>query len=454
MAGSARGKGVLGLRGDRVGFTRNVYLPVQRFIQTEWVGSALLLIAAVTAILWANSGAADSYHRLWETVISVDLGVVSLSKDLGHWVNDGLMAVFFFVIGLEIKREFLHGNLSDRRTAALPILAAIGGMVVPALIYFALNPEGEASRGWGIPMATDIAFALGILGLAGRGIPSSVRVFLLALAVVDDIGAIIVIALFYTASLSIQALLWGAVLIIVILVMQRLGVRSVLAYVAVGTLFWFAIFESGVHATIAGVILGVLTPSRPLVDPENYAAAGRELIDRVEEAEARDDHNATEEALGRMEELTVWTESPLERLERSVHPWSAYLVLPVFALANSGVEVSADAVGTALQTPVAVGIVLGLIAGKLIGVILAAWIGVKIGWAVLPPRVNWRHLVGAALLAGVGFTVSIFITGLAFEDPTTVQNAKIGILTASLAAGILGFTFLKLAGKGGEGEAH
>ncbi len=445
MAGSARGRGSLEARGGSVSFTKNVYMPAQRFIQTEWVGSLLLLLAAVTALLWANSPFSESYYHLWESVVTLDLGILTLSKDLGHWINDGLMAIFFFVIGLEIKREFLHGNLSNRRSAMLPILAALGGMVVPALIYLALNPSGEFSKGWGIPMATDIAFALGILGLVGRRIPSEVRIFLLALAVVDDIGAIMVIAVFYTASLSIEALAVGALLIVIILAMQRLGIRSIAAYLVVGVFFWLAIFESGIHATIAGVILGALTPSVPYLNPDDYQKKASALMSSLAEAESAGRHSASEAILGQLEELTASTEAPLERLERKVHPWSSYVVLPLFALANSGVALSGAAIQGAFESSVALGIMLGLIVGKLVGVLLFTWIGVKIGVALIPPGVSWGYLTGAALLAGVGFTVSIFITGLAFEDQAVIDQAKIGILMASLFAGVVGFTFLRLS---------
>ncbi len=453
MAKTPRTRGSLELRGDQVGFTRRVYLPVQQFIQTEWIGSAFLLAAAIVALVWANPPWADAYHGLWETRLTIDVGLFSISKDLHHWVNDGLMAIFFFVVGLEIKREVLHGNLSEPRQAALPMMAALGGMVVPALAYWLLNAGGPGVSGWGIPMATDIAFALGVLGLLGRSIPTQVRIFLLALAIVDDLGAILVIALFYTETLEPMALVWAAGLLGGILAMRKAGVRSVGAYSVVGFLFWAAFLQSGIHATLAGVILGAVTPSRPFFDHRTFSDRAGELLATFKGALDAGDHDVVEATLGRMEELTEGTEAPLEKLERTVHPWSAYLVLPLFALANSGVSLSGEAVRAAAESPVTLGVVLGLVLGKLVGVLGGSWLGVRLGWAVLPPGVRWIHLAGTALLAGIGFTVSLFIAELAFQDPAMVAQAKVGILVASLVAGVGGYLFLRLgAGSGGAPE--
>ncbi|MGD2067302.1 MAG: Na+/H+ antiporter NhaA [Gemmatimonadota bacterium] len=451
MAGTnPRTRGSLKIRADRIDFTGRVYLPVQQFVQVEWVGSVLLFVAAVAALIWANSPWAEGYHHLWDTYLTLDLGVLHVEETLHHWINDGLMAVFFFVVGLEIKRELLHGNLSDPRQASLPALAALGGMVVPALVYFALNRSGPEAAGWGIPMATDIAFALGVLGLLGRRLPSQLRVFLLALAIVDDLGAILVIAVFYTSGISLEALAYGAGLIGVLLVMRWAGVRSVMAYAFVGFFFWVAILESGIHATIAGVILGALTPSRPYVDPDEYEELAPGLVERYQEARDRGDHHEAEAVLGMLEELSAGTEAPLERMERKFHPFSAYVVLPVFALANSGVELSGEAIAAAMASSVSLGIAGGLIVGKLVGVLLASWLAVVTGLAVLPPGVRWVHVAGTGLLAGIGFTVALFITQLAFTDPVLVDQGKIGILGASILAGVVGYLFLRLSPATGE----
>jgi NhaA family Na+:H+ antiporter len=445
MAGSKRSLGSIELRAAQERVAREVHLPVQDFIRTEWIGSGVLLAAAVLALALANSPWAEAFHRLWEVTITLDVGLVAISKSLHHWINDGLMALFFFLVGLEIKRELLHGHLSDPRKAALPAFAALGGMVGPALLYAALNAGTAGARGWGIPMATDIAFALGVLGLLGRSIPGQLRVFLLALAIVDDLGAILVIAIFYTEHIVPGAFLVGAGALAVVLAMRWLGVRSTAAYILPGFIFWVAILKSGVHATIAGVVLALMTPSRHYYDDKTTIDLGRELLERFERAVERDDHDDAEATLGQMEVLVVGTESPLERLERTIHPWTAFLVLPIFALANAGVAVSGAVLAEAARSPVALGIVGGLIVGKMVGIVGFSWLAVKLGFADLPDGVVWMHVVGVSLLAGIGFTVSLFITELAFADPQLVAMAKVGILGASATAGVFGFFLLKLA---------
>ena len=443
MGGSSRSRGRLELRVEQDEVARSLHLPVQEFIRTEGVGSAVLLVAAVTALVLANSPLGHAFHDLWETKVTLDLAVVAISKSLHHWVNDGLMALFFFVVGLEIKRELTHGHLSDRKMATLPAVAALGGMVGPALIYLAVNAGDEGARGWGIPMATDIAFALGVLGLLGRSIPAQLRIFLLALAIVDDLGAILVIALFYTEQIAPGALGAGALILGFILLLRVVGVRTSAAYVIPGFLFWAAILESGVHATLAGVVLGLLTPSSHYYDHGTALERGRPLLDRLEEAVSRHDHDEIEATLGRMEELVVGTESPLERLERKVHPWTAFIVLPLFALVNAGVVVTPETLTAALRSPVAVGIAAGLVVGKLGGIVLASWLAVRLGAAVLPDGVGWGHIAGVSLLGGIGFTVSLFITELAFTDPEMIAAAKLSILVTSVAAGAIGFAVLK-----------
>lgn len=443
MGGASRSRGLLELRATKERTARDFHLPVQRFLHTEGTGSAVLLAAALAALVVANSPAAAAFDALWEAKVTLDLVVVEISKSLHHWVNDGLMALFFFVVGLEIKRELLHGHLSDPRQAALPALAALGGMAGPALLYLALNAGGDAARGWGIPMATDIAFALGVLGLLGRAIPSQLRVFLLALAIVDDLGAILVIAVFYTEQIAPAALGAGALILGFVMLLRALGVRTSGAYAVAGFLFWVAILESGVHATVAGVILAFMTPGSHDYDDRTALAEGRTLLDRLEGAIGKGDHDEIEATLGQMEELVVGTESPLERLERRIHPWTAFIVLPLFALVNAGVAVTPDALSAALGSPVALGIAFGLVLGKLAGIFGASWLAVRTGIASLPDGVRWSHVAGAALLGGIGFTVSLFITELAFTEPELIATAKLAVLVTSAAAGAIGYAVLR-----------
>jgi NhaA family Na+:H+ antiporter len=355
------------------------------------------------------------------------------------------MGVFFFVVGLEIKRELLQGELADRRRAMFPVAAALGGMVIPAAIYAALNAGSLGARGWGIPMATDIAFALGVLALLGDRIPSSLRVFLLALAIVDDLGAILVIAVFYTEQISWLAL--GAALLVLLLVfaMRLVGVVSVYLYILVGAMLWLAVLKSGVHATVAGVLLGAATPAQPYLTRRTFADSAQSLLTRFRKAMQAEEYETADAALGELEDVIEATESPLDRLLRVVHPWSSYLVLPVFALANSGVEVSPETAARALNSAVTLGVGAGLILGKPIGILLFAWIAVRLAVADPLAGVNWKQLAGAGLLAGIGFTVSIFIASLSFEGTALLSEAKMGVLAGSLLAGVGGFLCLRLA---------
>jgi NhaA family Na+:H+ antiporter len=439
----ARSRGIVEKRAERSYIVRKALLPVQALIEAQEVSAALLLAAAVAALLWANSPWSPSYFHLWETVITVDVGFFRLSEDLHHWINDGLMALFFFQVGLEIKRELVEGELSRLQSAALPVAGAVGGMLLPALIYLLLNAGSEGARGWGIPMATDIAFALGVLALLGDRIPAPLRIFLLALATVDDIGAILVIAVFYTQHLSLRALGVATLILGVIVTMRQIEVRNVGLYVLAGALFWVAVQQSGIHATIAGVILGLLTPHDPWFGRVAYAGTAETLLKEYREALAEGDENRADAILGQLEELTEGTEGPLERIERQVRPWVGYLVMPLFALANSGVPLASDMLRDAAASPITLGVLLGLLAGKLAGVLVFAWTTVRVGIAALPEGVSWPHVAGAGLLAGIGFTVSLFITGLAFTEARLIAEAKIGILAASLLAGISGYLFLR-----------
>ncbi|NDL60439.1 Na+/H+ antiporter NhaA [Phytoactinopolyspora sp. XMNu-373] len=417
---------------------RLVGRPVAAFLRVEAAGGILLLIAAVTALVWANSAWSEAYEQLWTTEFTLRLGTFELSEDLRHWVNDALMALFFFVVGLEIKYELTCGELRDPRSAAVPIVAAFGGMAVPAAIYTAFNFGGAGAHGWGIPMATDIAFALGVLAVLGRRIPSSARVFLLTLAIVDDIGAISVIALFYTDELSLPWLGLALLGLLAVIALRRVRVWSLYVYILLGLFVWVATFQSGVHATIAGVVLGLLTPAEPLLDQEQARAYARESVpDRLGPEELR-----------RYRFLLGESVSMAERLERALHPWSSYVVLPIFALANAGIDLRGGVLGEAVTSSVTVGVVAGLVLGKTLGVSLTAWIVVRLGWGRLPTGVSWLTMLGLAMVAGIGFTVSLFITGLAFGPGAAIADeAKVGVLAASVIAASLGALFLIFAGK-------
>ncbi|WP_416955171.1 Na+/H+ antiporter NhaA [Nocardioides sp. T5] len=412
---------------------RLVARPVREFLRVEAAGSILLLIAAATALLWANSPWASSYDALWHAHLTLDVGPLHLDESLQHWVNDALMVIFFFVVGLEIKYELVNGDLRDPRTAALPIVAAVGGMVVPAGIYLALNPPGSAgSDGWGIPMATDIAFAVGVLGILGRRIPSAARLFLLTLAIVDDIGAILVIAVFYTSDLSLSWLAIALGLLAAMVAARLLRVWSTVVYALLGIGVWFALLESGVHATLAGVAIGLLAPAKPLL---------KEEVARDYAGKALRDHHLNPDELARLRFLLKESVSVVERLISTLHPVSAYVVLPVFALANAGVELGA--IGEVFTEPVGLGIVLGLVLGKPVGILVTSYLAVRLGIAKLPEDTSWPMVVGLGAVAGIGFTVSIFIAGLSFPGSDLLtEEAKIAILLASVIAAVLGVVLL------------
>ena len=417
---------------------RLVARPLREFLRVEAAGSVLLLIAAAVALIWANSPAASSYDAFWHTSIGIDLGGYTLEDTLQHWVNDALMVIFFFVVGLEIKYELVSGDLRDPKTAALPIIAAIGGMVVPAGIYLAVTGFGDAGEGWGIPMATDIAFAIGVIGLLGRRIPSAARLFLLTLAIVDDIGAIIVIAVFYTAELHVTWLALAVGLLVLMIVLQKLRIWSFPVYIVIGVVLWFALFQSGVHATLAGVAIGLITPARALL---------KEDVARSYARSALADHHMDPDELGRMRFLLAESVPVVERLQSTLHPLSAYVALPVFALANAGVDLGGF--GEAVSSPVSLGIIAGLVLGKPLGIVLASFIAVRLGLGRLPDRTTWSMLVGLGSIAGIGFTVSLFIAGLSFPgNEALTEDAKVGILVASAAAALLGLAILHIATSG------
>ena len=404
--------------------------PIEQFLRTESASGVLLLGVAIIAMIWVNSAWSGSYETLWGTHISINIGPFEIEEDLRHWVNDALMVIFFFVVGLEVKYELVAGHLRDPKAAALPILAAIGGMAVPAMIYFLIAGGTDGAHGWGIPMATDIAFAVGVLGLLGRRIPSAARVFLLTLAIVDDIGAIVVIAIFYTSDLSLGWLAAAGLLFLVIVVLRRLRVWSLPLYALIGVFGWFATYQSGVHATIAGVILGLLTPARSLL---------QESVARKYANTALRDNHLDAAELSHLRFLLSESVPVAARLQNRLHPFSSYVVLPIFALANAGIDLGGGALSKALESSVTMGVAAGLLLGKVIGITAASWLAVVIGVGRLPGRTGWPVMVGLGLVAGVGFTVSLFITGLSFPgSDDLVADAKVGILGASLLAALLG----------------
>jgi len=406
--------------------------PVLRFIDREVASGVLLLVATAVALVWVNSGWGDSYHEFWHTEIELAVGTWHLPHmSLGHFVNDALMALFFFVVGLEIKRELVTGDLSSARAAALPVIGAVGGMAVPALLYLMLNTAGEASRGWGIPMATDIAFAVGIVALLGSRVSPKIKLFLLTLAIVDDIGAIAVIAIFYTSDLSTQWLLTALAGLLVVWILQRARVWAIPVYAVLGIFVWYATLESGVHATIAGVALGLLTPARPLLNQRDAQQIVDALPSDANVAEVRHASFLAQESV------------PLtERLENLLHPFTAFMIIPIFALANAGIELSSDTIADAAASNVTLGILVGLVVGKPVGITLFTWVATRFGFA-LPDDVNWAQFTGMGLAAGIGFTVSIFVAGLAFEDHAITDLAKIGILMASLIAAVAALLLLR-----------
>lgn len=406
---------------------RSLPTVVARFLRTEASGGVVLVVAAMVALSWANSPWQHGYETLWHSHVGVRIGPFRLDEDLRQFVNDGLMALFFFVVGLEIKREVVHGELADRRVAALPVFAAVGGMVLPAILYVLVTGGGAGGHGWGIPMATDIAFALGVLALLGSRVPAALKLFLLTLAIVDDVGAILVIAAFYSANIDAAALFVAGAGLGLYALLRRLRVDWSPVYIGLAVAVWYATYQSGVHATIAGVALALLTPTHRLAPADTARRWAEGLSDEPSASE-----------IHQMTIIARESVSPAEHLEEMLHPLTSFVVLPLFALANAGVEMRSDMLSGKGATRVAIGVVVGLVAGKLLGILGGAWLGVRLRVAVLPDQVRWRHLAGAAALGGIGFTVSLFIAGLAFSDPTLIDAAKLAILMASVASAILG----------------
>ncbi|HEX5949635.1 MAG TPA: Na+/H+ antiporter NhaA [Actinomycetota bacterium] len=418
---------------------RVVLQPLQSFLQTEVAGGVLLLIATAVALVWANAWE-GSYERVWSTELTIGLGAWNLTDDLAHWVSDGLMTLFFLVVGLEIKREILTGELRDRRAAAVPVLAALGGMVVPALLFLAIVAGGDGSEGWGVPMATDIAFALGVLTLVARSAPASLKPFLLTLAIVDDIGAIVVIAVFYSDGVSVEPLLVAVAACVAIALLQRIHVRATAVYVLLGVAVWVAAFESGVHPTIAGVVLGLLTPAVPFQRPTAVSGEAHRIADETVDEPSPPDADAPYWLY--LAGLSREAVSPLARVESLLHPWVSFVIMPLFALSNAGVGLSAGALSEAATSRAAIGIVVGLVVGKPLGIALATAAAVRTGIGPRPTGAGWRDVVGVGALAGIGFTISLLITDLAFAGTPLEESTKVGILAASILAGAIGAVVL------------
>jgi NhaA family Na+:H+ antiporter len=418
----------------------------QRFFRTEAAGGSVLLLFGIAALLLANSPLADTYQRLWQVRLTVGTVSHSLSLTLHQWIDDGLMATFFLLVGLEIKRELIAGELASVKKAALPIACAIGGMIVPATLYLMCNTNGLGARGWGIPVATDIAFALGALALIAPDAPVGARVLLTALAIVDDLGAVVIIAMFYSHAIAWSALLGAGVIIALLIGFNLIGVSRLWPYLLAGIPLWYFVYESGVHATVAGVALAFTIPMHTRINATEFSRKARNLSDRFDRTESGDlrvpTSKAQQEALFAIEHASEAMTAPILRLERALHGFSAFVVMPLFAFANAGVRIA----GPLQHAPVTVGILLGLVVGKPLGVMVAAFGATKSGIAQLPRGVGWGSLLGYACLAGIGFTMSLFIAMLAFDENGPINAAKSGVLAGSLLAGIAGAVVLRIAG--------
>lgn len=420
--------------------------PLESFVKTSVSGIGLLLLGAGLALVLANTPLSDSYERFWSTELTIGVGDYGITESLRHWVNDGLMALFFFILGLEIKREVLVGELRYPRQAALPIAAALGGAVVPALLFALLNLGGDGARGWGIPMGTDTAFALGIISLLGARVRPLLLVFLTAFAIVDDILAVLVIAVFYTESLSWPALGAAVLLLGALVVANFAGFHRWPVYAVLGVAVWVAVFASGIHGTLAGVLVAMTVPARSWINPSEFLVRSRQLIDDFERACYATPHMLSNEpqqqATQSLARLTEQVETPMTHLEHQLNPWVAFGVLPLFAFANAGIPV-VDGLGDALASPVTWGVIVGLVVGKPVGIVLFTWLAVRTGLAWLPGAIKWSHIGGVGVLGGIGFTMSLFITELAFEAGPDSDAARIGILLASIIAGLIGYIVLR-----------
>ena len=427
----------------------SVLTPLEEFIHRQTTSGILLMLCAVVALYIANSSWNDAYHHLLEMKFTIGVESFQISKSIHHWINDGLMALFFFVVGLELKREILVGELADMQQALFPIVAAIGGMVVPVAIYISISPEGHTMDGWGIPMATDIAYALGTLALLGNRIPKNLLTFLVALAIVDDLGAVLVVAVFYTETINTTALITAGAILFLLVSLNLGGIRKPLPYVLLGIILWIAMLMSGVHATLAGIFLAFTIPMRPKYDPERFISLINSMVSKVKEAYKKETNILINDELRAnvraLEKGVNLVQAPAQVMERKMHLPSAYLIIPIFALANAGIPIDLSSFGNIVTSPVSLGIIGGLVLGKLLGIAGFTWVAVKLGITSLPQGLNFKHIVGVGLMGGIGFTMSIFIAELGFaHHETDLLIAKTGILIASLIAGVTGFLWLYL----------
>jgi len=421
--------------------------PLDEFIHRQTTSGILLMLCAIIALYLANSQWSEAYHHILETTFTIGFPGFELSKSIHHWINDGLMAIFFFVVGLELKREILVGELANPKQALLPIVAAFGGMIVPVVIFMAINPDGHAFKGWGIPMATDIAFALGALALLGKRVPKTLLTFLVALAIVDDLGAVAVIALFYTETLNLVALAVVGMMLFLLIALNLGGIRRPLPYILLGVVLWIAMLMSGVHATLAGIFLAFTIPLQPKYDPKRFLSHINEMVDHIKSSFQREPNivkngelRSRVQALGDGVQLV---QAPAQILEHKMHLPSAYIVIPIFSLANAGIPIDGSDFAITIAHPVTMGIIAGLVAGKLIGIAGFSWLVVKMGFTTLPSDINFKHIIGVGLMGGIGFTMSIFVAELGFvQHANELLMAKTGILVASMLAGISGFVWL------------
>ena len=430
-----------------------VLTPLEEFVHNQTASSILLVIATIVALFVANSSTfSETYQHILHTPLSLTLSNWGISMSLHHWVNDALMAIFFFVVGMELKREILVGELSDIRKASLPIIAAIGGMLVPALIYFIFNPTGDEARGWGVPMATDIAFAVGALVLLAKRVPKSLITFLIALAIADDLGAVLVIAVFYTEQIVTNWLIISAILVALLFVLNFSGVRSAFPYFIIAVILWYAMMQSGVHATLAGVLGAFTVPARSKYDPALFISRIKEQVANFASHQKTGTGLMTNqklyETVETIEDSVIGVQSPLQRLEQIWHIPVAFFIIPTFALFNAGIAIKLDALGDTFSDPVMLGVMLGLVFGKFIGISGACWLALKLNIGRLPTGARFSQLAAVSVLAGIGFTMSIFIAELAFKGhPDYLLMAKTGVIFASLIAAIIGFSWLWLLGK-------
>ncbi len=425
---------------------KRVSTPFEHFIHSQTTTGLVLMLMTIAALMLANSPLAEAYSHFFHTKIDFNVGNWKLSHTIHHWINDGLMGIFFFMVGLEIKREVLVGELSNFKVAILPILSAIGGMLLPALIYISINQGQAGANGWGIPMATDIAFAISALVLLGNRVSPALVTFLVALAIVDDLGAVLVIAIFYTEEIRFVALSLAGVAFGVMILFNRFGIHAILPYFIVGLFMWFFMLESGVHATIAGVIAAMTIPSRPKLAPTDFTMSTKNLLDEYDNYPVATDHTMHENQkaiLLNIKDTIDSVGSPSARLEHDLHLPVSLIVIPLFALANAGISIDFSSIGSSIVEPVSLGIIFGLIVGKLLGIGGVAWLAIKLKIAKLPEGSTMRQIFGVALLGGIGFTMSIFVADLAFVgNETLIFQAKVGILTASLMSGIVGYFWL------------